>query len=502
VVVRASRPLSRGYPARVRAEARRSATAGETSIPHRAVQCYPIGDRYSTMSEEFVTRKLSGWGRFPVETCNVYRPESRRQLAAILGSNSQPSLISYGLGRSYGDAPLNTQGGVICHARLNRFLAFDAESGVLECEAGVSLAEILRYFLPRGFFLSVTPGTKFVTVGGATAADVHGKNHHQDGTFGNFVLDFKLLTAKGDILPCSANNNGEVFWATLGGMGLTGVILSARIKLRPVASAWMLVDYQQAANLEDALGSMTESDINYQYSVAWIDCLATGRHMGRAVLMRGNHASASDLPASIRDPLAQPPRRQWTLPFDFPSLVLNSLTVRAFNAFYYTLHRNAVRQLVDLETFFYPLDAIHHWNRMYGRRGFVQYQSALPLTGGLEGLKRLLTRLARSRRASFLAVLKRFGKSSPGPLSFPLEGYTLALDLPVANGLIPLLRELDGLVLDYGGRIYLAKDAVMTAPTFKAMYPKLEQFRAIKTRLDPQGLFSSSQARRVGIVES
>jgi len=452
------------------------------------------------MSHEFVTQKISGWGRFPVETCNIYRPESRRQLATILGSGPQASLISYGLGRSYGDAPLNSQGGVIRLTRLNRFLAFDAQSGVLECEAGVSLAEILQYFLPRGFFPPVTPGTKFVTVGGAIAADVHGKNHHQDGTFGNFVLDFKLLTPTGDILTCSANDNGEVFWATLGGMGLTGVILSARIKLRPVASAWVLVDYHKAANLEDALGRMTESDVRYQYSVAWIDCLATGRHMGRAVLMRGNHAAVRDLPASIRNPLAEPPRHRWTLPFDFPSLALNSLTVRAFNSFYYGLHHNFTSKLVDLEPFFYPLDAIQHWNRMYGRRGFVQFQTALPLDRGLEGLRKVLARLAQSRRASFLAVLKRFGKSNPGLLSFPIEGYTLALDLPVASGLVPLLRELDGLVLDYGGRIYLAKDALMTPQSFAAMYPKLEQFRAIKGRLDPHGLFSSSQARRLGIV--
>ena len=452
------------------------------------------------MSDDFIIQPISGWGRFPVELCNVYRPESRRQLTAILESRAQPNFISYGLGRSYGDAPLNRQGGVICHARLNRFLAFDAQAGVLECEAGVSLSEILQYFLPRGFFLSVTPGTKFVTVGGAIAADVHGKNHHQDGTFGNFVLDFKLLTPKGEMVSCSANNNSEVFWATLGGMGLTGVILSARIKLRPVESAWVLVDYQKATNLEDALAMMTESDIRYQYSVAWIDCMATGRQMGRAVLMRGNHAAASELRAGIRSPLAAPSRRRWTLPFDFPSLALNSLTVRAFNSFYYSMHRNAVRQLVDLEKFFYPLDAIHHWNRLYGRRGFVQYQSALPLEGGLEGLKDVLTRLTHSRRASFLAVLKRFGKSNPGLLSFPIEGYTLALDLPVASGLVPLLHELDRVVLDYGGRIYLAKDAIMTSQTFAAMYPKLEKFRDIKSKLDPHGLLSSSQARRLAIV--
>jgi FAD/FMN-containing dehydrogenase len=453
------------------------------------------------MSQDFVTQPLSGWGRFPVEQCKVYRPESRRQLVAILESGEQPSFISYGLGRSYGDAPLNSQGGVIRHTRLNRFLAFDPQAGVLECEAGVSLAEIIHYFLPRGFFLPVTPGTKFVTVGGAIAADVHGKNHHKDGNFGNFVLDFKLLTSNGEKLSCSPTNNPEVFWATLGGMGLTGVILSARIKLRPVTSAWVLVDYQKAANLEDALGGMTESDVRYQYSVAWIDCLATGRHMGRAILMRGNHAPANELPAKIRRPLAEPSYARWTVPFNFPSLALNSITVGTFNSLYYGTHRNSVSQLVDFEKFFYPLDAICHWNRMYGRRGFVQYQVALPLEGGLEGLKELLTRLARSRRASFLAVLKRFGKSDPGLLSFPIEGYTLALDLPVASGLIPLLHELDRMVVNYGGRIYLAKDAVMTSRTFAAMYPKLAEFKAVKGKLDPRGLLSSSQARRLGIVQ-
>jgi FAD/FMN-containing dehydrogenase len=453
------------------------------------------------MGEGFVTRPLSGWGRFPVERCHVYRPESRRQLAAILESTSQTSLVSYGLGRSYGDAALNKDGGVISHARLNRFLAFDTQTGVVECEAGVSLAEIVQYFLPRGFFLPVTPGTKFVTVGGAIAADVHGKNHHQDGTFGNFVLDFKLLTPAGETLCCSRDAHSEVFWATLGGMGLTGVILSARIRLRRVESAWVLVDYQKAANLEDALGRMTESDVRYQYSVAWIDCLATGNHMGRAVLMRGNHAPAAELAGSIRQPLAEPRQFRWTLPFDFPSLALNSLTVRAFNSFYYAAHRNAARQIVSLEKFFYPLDAIEHWNRLYGRRGFVQYQVALPLEGGIQGLREVLTRLARSRRASFLAVLKRFGKANRGLLSFPIEGYTLALDLAAAGGLIPFLHELDRVVLDYGGRIYLAKDAVTTAQSFAAMYPQLEQFRAIKSRLDPRGLLSSSLARRLAIVE-
>jgi decaprenylphospho-beta-D-ribofuranose 2-oxidase len=450
----------------------------------------------------FATQPLSGWGRFPVERCHLYRPERRSEVAAILVSGAQRSYTSHGLGRSYGDAALNREGGVICLTRLNRFLAFDTASGVLECEAGASLAEIVQYFLPRGFFLPVTPGTKFVTVGGAVAADVHGKNHHQDGTLAKYVLDFKLLVPGGDVLICSPASNPRVFWATVGGMGLTGVILSARIQLRRVESAYVLVDYQRAQNLEEALDRMGESDARYQYSVAWVDCLARGKSLGRAILMRGNHATASEMPERLLDPLAGLSRHRWTLPFDFPSLALNSLTVGAFNALYYAAHRSAAGRLVHFERFFYPLDAIQGWNRLYGKRGFVQYQLALPLEGGRAGLAAVLERLAGSRRASFLAVLKRFGEANPALLSFPLHGYTLALDLPVTSGLLPFLHELDRLVLAHGGRVYLAKDAVLDVSSLAAMYPKLDEFRAIKQDLDPRGLLSSSLARRLAIVEN
>jgi FAD/FMN-containing dehydrogenase len=437
-----------------------------------------------------------------VERCHLFRPEKPAEVAAILASGAQRSYVPRGLGRSYGDAALNRDGGILWHTRLNRFLSFDASSAVLECEAGASLAEILRCFLPRGFFLPVTPGTKFVTVGGAIAADVHGKNHHKDGTFGNCVLDFKLLTPSGGLVVCSPTSNPDIFWATLGGMGLTGVVLSARVRLRPVSSAYVWVDYQKARSLEEALRSMDESDYRYQYSVAWIDCLVGGKSLGRAVLMRGNHAPADQLPKRVRHPLAQPSLRRWNLAFDLPSTLLNSLTIGASNALYYAWHRNAANHLVDLEKFFYPLDAIENWNRLYGKRGFVQYQVALPLEGGHAGLAAILERLARSRRGSFLGVLKRFGEANAGLLSFPFPGYTLALDLPVSSGLIPFLHELDRLVLSFGGRVYLAKDAVLNAETFASMYPKLEQFRGIKQRLDPQGLLSSSLARRLRIVES
>lgn len=456
----------------------------------------------NTSGMGFETKPLSGWGRFPVERCHLFRPERRAEVAAILASGAQRSYTSHGLGRSYGDAALNREGGVICLTRLNRFLDFDPASGVLECEAGTSLAEIIEYFLPRGYFLPVTPGTKFVTVGGAVAADVHGKNHHQDGTLANYLLDFKLLVPRGEVLVCSPASNSKVFWATVGGMGLTGVILSARIELRRVESAYVLVDYQRAQNLEEVLDRMGDSDARYQYSVAWVDCLARGKSLGRAILMRGNHAAASQMPARIRDPLAALSRRRWMLPFNFPSLALNSLTVGAFNTFYYAAHPSAAGRLVHFERFFYPLDAIQDWNRLYGKRGFVQYQLALPLEGGRSGLAAVLERLARSRRASFLAVLKQFGEANPGLLSFPVKGYTLALDLPATSGLVPFLHELDRLVLAHGGRVYLAKDAVLDGSSLAAMYPKLDEFRAVKRDLDPRGLLSSSLARRLAIAEN
>ena len=453
------------------------------------------------MQPTFATQSLSGWGRYPVESCHVFRPEKRSEVAATLASGLQPSYISRGLGRSYGDAALNENAGVIGHLRLNRFLSFDSASGELECESGVSLAEIIQYFLPRGWFLPVTPGTKYVTVGGAIAADIHGKNHHKDGSFSNFVRDFRLLASTGEVLRCSPIAQTEIFWATVGGMGLTGVILSARLRLRRVDSAYVLVDYYKAPNLEDALATMEASDECYEYSVAWIDALATGKTMGRSILMRGNHAAAGELPARIRHALASPTGPQWNLFVDLPSAALNRLTVKAFNTAYYAVHRTASRQLVSFEKFFYPLDAINQWNRMYGKRGFVQYQIALPEASGRAGLRTILDRLARSGRASFLAVLKRFGDAGNGLLSFPLRGYTLALDIPVARGLVPFLHELDRMTLDYGGRIYLAKDAALRAEDFGAMYPKLDSFRAIQRKLDPQRLLSSSLARRLRIVD-
>jgi len=446
-----------------------------------------------------VRQQISGWGRFPVETAFVYRPEKRSEIEAILGSGQQSTYISRGLGRSYGDAALNNDAGVISHLRLDRFLSFDPGSGELECEAGATLADILEFAIPRSFFLPVTPGTKFVTLGGALASDVHGKNHHQDGTIANFVSRFTLLTPTGDLLECSLRENPEVFWATMGGMGLTGAILKATIGLRAIETAYVAVDYLKARDLDQALEAFGSSDRDYQYSVAWIDCLASGKSLGRSVLMRGNHARRSQVPGG-REPLNTGKVRQVTVPFDLPSFALNSLSIRAFNALYYAKHRNLNGQLVRFEPFFWPLDSILEWNRMYGKRGFTQYQIAVPLERGREALIEVLERLVKSRRASFLAVVKRFGAANAGLLSFPMPGYTLSLDIPAASGLAEFLHGLDEVVLRYGGRIYLAKDATMEAASFARMYPRAAEFRALKKRLDPEGLLSSSQARRLGLV--
>jgi FAD/FMN-containing dehydrogenase len=443
--------------------------------------------------------RLSGWGRYPVARCHVFRPERRAAVAETLAAKAAPSFIARGLGRSYGDAALNADGGVIVHDRLDRVLAFDERTGLLHCEAGVSFADIIAWWLPRGWFPPVTPGTKFVTMGGAIAADVHGKNHHRDGTLGAAVEDFTLLTADGDTLRCSRTEHADVFWATVGGMGLTGMILDARLRLRRVESAWLRVAYRKARDLEETLAIFAASDAGSPYSVAWIDCLARGRATGRAVIMHGDHATAAEARAAGRPPLATARPRGHVVPFDMPSMLLNPISVRVFNQLYYAVHRDQA-SLVHFERFFYPLDGLAHWNRLYGRRGFVQYQVVLPPDEGRRGLVELLQRLSASGRPSFLAVLKRLGPANPGLLSFPREGYTLALDLPVRDGLVDFLRALDRLVLERGGRVYLAKDATTTPEAFRAMYPRLAEFRAVKARLDPRGLLSSSLARRLGIV--
>jgi len=446
---------------------------------------------------------LDGWGRFrPLET-QVARPEHPAELPQWLEATSSPTLIGRGLGRSYGDSAIDERGLTVLCTRMNRFLAFDPETGTVTCESGTSFDELIRTFLPRGYFLPVTPGTKFVTVGGAIAADIHGKNHHCDGTFGQFVESIDLLTGTGDLLQCGPNQWQEPFQATLGGMGLTGLILRGRFRLHPVETSKIVVDYHKAEDLDRAFELFNEGDQNYRYSVAWIDCLARRKSLGRSVLMRGNHAARDDLPPNWRtSPLPIPKRKSKTVPFDLPDFVLNPWSVGAFNELYYRMHRHRTEVLTDIEPFFYPLDSLQHWNRLYGRRGFIQYQALFPTESSHRGMIALLEEIARSRQVSFLAVLKRTGPASAGLMSFPEPGHTLALDLPNrGHRLIDLTRRLDRIVLDHGGRLYLAKDALTDDSTLAAMYgDRLQRFRAVKNQLDPDGRFVSAQARRLGLV--
>jgi decaprenylphospho-beta-D-ribofuranose 2-oxidase len=446
--------------------------------------------------------ELSGWGNCPVERCRVVKPQSVAGMRSIVSAGPESTYIARGLGRSYGDPSLNRGQGVIVLTGVNRFLAFDESTGQLECETGVTLAEILEHLLPRGWYVATTPGTKFITIGGAIAADVHGKNHHVDGSFGNAVLDFRLLTASGEEITCSREQNPEIFWATVGGMGLTGLITRARVQLRRVPSSFVAVDYRRTRDLDGSLECFEATNRDYRYSVAWIDCLSRGASMGRSVVMLGNDAPADDVRRQLRvEPYSVPRDRKSAIPFHFPGFVLNSWSVKAFNALYYSRHPDS-HKLVDYNSYFYPLDHIKHWNRLYGRRGFYQFQALLPPETSRSGLIALLERLARTGRASFLAVLKSSGPGNDGMLSYLYQGHTLALDIPNKGAeTLGFLGELDRILLEHGGRLYLAKDAAMSAEAFAAMYPRLGEFRAVKARIDPTNRFVSSLARRLRIVE-
>ncbi|MBW2386479.1 MAG: FAD-binding oxidoreductase [Deltaproteobacteria bacterium] len=452
------------------------------------------------MSLRSARQPLSGWGRYPVYECDVYRPERLDQLSEIVASAPSTNLISRGQGRSYGDASLNQDRGVVLHDRLDRFLDFDPATGILHCEAAVTLAEIIDSLLPRGFFLPITPGTKRISVGGAIAADVHGKNHHRDGTISNQLLDFRLLTGQGEVLRCSREENVDLFWASTGGMGLTGAILDARLQLRAVETAYVENTTERCRDLDTALSRILESDRDYEYAVAWIDCLARGRSLGRSVLLRANAAPLEALPAAARnDPHAI--RAPWrpSVPIDLPSFALSSFNMKLFNSAFYAANRDG-RRITSYEQYFYPLDAVGHWNRIYGKKGCLQFQAVLPLSSSREGLVEMLERTVDARRASFLAVLKSTGPACDGLLSFPLEGTSLALDFPnTGPDVLALVEDLHEIVLRHGGRVYLAKDSCLRPDQLRAMYPELGRFQEIRAKYDPQQRFSSSMARRLGL---
>ncbi|AVH56939.1 MULTISPECIES: FAD-binding oxidoreductase [Streptomyces] len=445
------------------------------------------------------TVSVSGWGRTAPTTARLVRPRTYEEAAAAVRECGTRGGIARGLGRAYGDAAQNAGGAVLDMTGLDRIHAIDADGGTVLCDAGVSLHRLMEVLLPLGWFVPVTPGTRYVTVGGAIGADIHGKNHHASGSFARHVLAFELLTADGAIR--TVGRGTPLFDATAGGMGLTGVILTATVRLQPVATSLMSVDTERAADLDDLMARLTATDHHYRYSVAWIDLLARGASMGRSVLTRGDHAPLDALPPRVRrHPLAFRPSQFPSAPAFVPEGLLGRTTVGLFNELWYRkAPRARAGELQKISTFFHPLDGVPHWNRVYGRSGFVQYQCAVG-HGQEEALRRIVRRISERRCPSFLAVLKRFGEGDPGWLSFPMPGWTLALDIP-ANlaGLGAFLDELDEEVAQAGGRVYLAKDSRLRPELLAGMYPRLGEFRSLREELDPRGVFTSDLSRRLGL---
>lgn len=437
--------------------------------------------------------KVTNWGNYPVIDAVVHEPRTTDDVRRIVAEERE--LIPRGLGRCYGDSSLNHT--ILSTRHLDHFIAFDSSTGLLTCEAGVSFADIVEAMVPRGWFLPVTPGTKFVTVGGAVASDVHGKNHHVAGSLSSHIASLKLLLASGEVRTVTPEGEPELFWATCGGMGLTGVILEAAIRMKRIETAYIRQRIVKNRNIDEAVEAF-ERNAEWTYSVAWIDCLAKGEHLGRSALILGEHATQAEVGFRYRDPLSAERPLSVAVPFMFPGFALNTLTVKAFNALRYATYRNG-DSFVEYEPFFYPLDGIRSWNRIYGRRGFTQYQFVVPRNGAAALLRRILSRIAESGEGSFLAVLKLFGRQE-GMLSFPMEGYTLALDFAMTPEALRLFTELDTLVTENGGRLYLTKDVRMNRETFERGYAKAARFKEVKRSVDPHGKFLSLQSRRVGIL--
>ena len=431
--------------------------------------------------------KIYGWGKYPQQDSYLHTPTSYASLELI--AKQENSLLARGMGRSYGDSANALH--VLQTTYINHFIEFDKATGKLTAEAGITLREILEVIVPSGWFLPVTPGTSYVTLGGAIASDVHGKNHHIAGTFGQHVKSLSMLLGTGELVTTSPQHLAELFHATCGGMGLTGIIVSATIQLLPISSSLISQKTIKADCIEAACEAF-ESNSDATYSVAWIDCLSKGKSLGRSVIMLGEHLEQGGLNINIRQKVS--------VPFSTPSVLLNSLTMKAFNIVYWHKSKHNLNQTVDLMPYFYPLDAIGEWNRFYGKKGFIQFQCVLPKIDGVANMRLLLTEISNSGKGSFLAVLKQFGLGNDNLLSFPREGYTLALDFKFSETAINTVKRLEDMVVDMGGRLYLTKDAVMQKSTFKATYPNWEKFEAIREQYGAVGKFSSAQSKRLGLA--
>jgi FAD/FMN-containing dehydrogenase len=435
-----------------------------------ATQNTPKLDFTASSEQVSGSAPFESWGRYPAYGANVIPLHWQSDFPSVAASIHNGAL-PVGMGRSYGDVCLLKDGNLLLTTAMNRLISFDPETGLLTAEAGVTLAQILDFAVPRGFFLPVSPGTKYVTLGGAIANDIHGKNHHVAGTFGRHITQFELVRSDGSRMLCSPTENPDFYAATIGGLGLTGVITWATLRLKPIVSR--MIDYEgiQFHGIDEFL-DLTEQSKDIEYTVSWIDCASTGRNFARGVFMQGDHSTR-------KDSLGQSSKPKLVFPFDAPGFALNALSVSLFNtAFFHKQIHKRVVALQDYEPFFYPLDKVLHWNRMYGKRGLLQFQYVIPWEHAKEGTIAILHEVSKSGLASFLAVLKAFGDvPSPGMMSFPKPGITLALDFPIKpEKSFPLFSRLADMVCEFGGRLYPAKDAAMTAPQFQSFYPQWEQF--------------------------
>jgi FAD/FMN-containing dehydrogenase len=439
-------------------------------------------------------KTISNWGNYPKIKGTTTSFTKEEELKRLMLSDQE--VIARGMGRSYGDASLGKS--MVSTRQFNKIIDFDSTNGTINCESGVSLEEILELIVLEGWFLPVTPGTKFVSVGGAVAADIHGKNHHIHGSFSSYVISFRIMLENGTVLLCSKEENTDLFYATIGGMGLTGIILDAKFKLLKVETSYISQRVTCCKNLEEMLREIDASTAS-TYSVAWVDCFSNG-DIGKGILFTGEHTLKSELATSI-NPLAVHQKQKFKVPFYFPSFLLNRWTIKLFNIFYYWMQsRKEGVGIANYDQFFYPLDMIKDWNKIYGRNGFIQYQMVVPVRNGQKALTQVLQLINDRGYGSFLCVLKLLGDKS-GLIAFPEPGYTLSLDFPVNDKVFKLVEELDEIVQHFDGKIYLAKDSRLKNTNFERMYKELDEFNKVRKKYNPNSKFQSSLSHRLNLTK-